>query len=208
MRIFLFAAAVPHRRRAHQGMEINMQRTCAPVIRISGVAAGESTLNIVLQQGDLAVAHANTYFTVVEGHGRFFGSNLTTLVDGHGTAAFFRSPANRSTVAWDPNGIPLVLLAQNFIPGQSYAFQVAVDADRDYVVESESHEMSLQLGVGIQCMALAAINLETGLAVGDSDRLCLRVVPPQVVAMGGGPAADCTDFFQAMAGGATRHPCS
>lgn len=73
------------------------------VIRLSGVAAGESTLNIVLQHNDMAVAHANTYFTVVEGHGRFFGSNLTTLVDGHGTAAFFRSPANRSTVAWDPD---------------------------------------------------------------------------------------------------------
>lgn len=147
---------------------------------MSGVAAGESTLNIVLQHNDVAVAHANTYFTVVEGHGRFFGSNLTTLVDGHGTAAFFRSPANRSTVAWDPDGIPLQLLAQNFMPGPSYAFQVAADTPRDNVVESESHQVKMRLDVGIQCLTLVALNVETGLAVGDADRLCLRVVPPQV----------------------------
>ena len=173
------------------------------VSSISGVMTGESTFNVVLQRNDVAVAHASTYFTVVEGHGRFFGSNLTTIVDGHGTAAFFRAPANRSTVAWAPSGITLQLLAQNFLPGQSYTFQIVADAARDDVVEAERHEVTMRLGVGVQCLTLVAINTETGRAVGEADRLCLRVVPPETVAMGGGPPADCGAFNEAVAGEAS-----
>jgi hypothetical protein len=95
---------------------------------LSGVMPGATSFHVILQQGAVAVAYASVHFDVVEGHGRFFGVNLTTLVDGHGTAAYFRSPANRSVVRWDPEGIPVELLALNFIPGRhGYRFHVVAD---------------------------------------------------------------------------------
>ena len=172
---------------------------------LSGVVPGSTSFHVILQQGAVVVAHASAHFDVVEGHGRFFGVNRTTLVDGHGTAAYFRSPANRSVVRWDPQGVAVELISLNFIPGRNgYMFQVTVDTAADDVVESESHLVSLRLSVGTHCLTVRAYNVDAG-TVGPGDVLCVRVVPPQQVAMGGGPVPDCGDLRQALGGVALSH---
>ena len=54
----------------------------------------------------------------------------------------------------------------------------------DDVVESESHLVSLHLPVGTHCMTLHAVNADAE-TVGPGDVLCVRVVLPQQVALGG-----------------------
>ena len=102
-----------------------------------GLAGGPHEVHVVLHEQTVARAHANVHFEIHEGHGRFFGVNHTTLVDGAGTAAFFLFPANRSVVREDPAGISVELLAQNFLPGRNgYSFRVALDSMPDDVVEA------------------------------------------------------------------------
>lgn len=168
---------------------------------LSGVQTGSSTAQIVLYQGKVALSHANVHFDVVEGHGRFFGVNHTTLVDGHGTAAYFRSPVNRSTVRYDPNGIVFELLSLNFIPGlNGYTFKISADSAPQDVLESNTHEIFLRLNPGTHCLTAHAFNADLASTVGTGDKVCLRVVPPELVAMGGGPPPDCQLFKNTLGG--------
>ena len=174
---------------------------------LSGVLPGPSTVNIVLKNGaGIILAHANVHFDVVEEHGRLFGVNLTSLVDGHATAAYFRAPANRSVVQWDPDGISLELLSLNFIPGRNgYSFRISGLSAPSDVVETQTHRVSLRLAPGTPCLRVHAYNTELGQAVGPGDTLCIRVVPPEYVAMGGGAPPDCQYFKDVMGGASARY---
>ena len=171
----------------------------------SGLSPGSHTITVVLNQGNVPIAHAGVYFEVVGGHGRFFGVNSTTFVDGHGTGAYFLSPLNRSIVIWDPDGIELELLSLNFIPGlNGYHFHVSINNTPGEVVESASASVRVRLDPGTHCLSVRAFNAELKTTVGDADSLCVRVVRPEQVAMSGGPPADCNAMKETLRGAAVR----
>jgi hypothetical protein len=55
-------------------------------------------------EGRVALGSAHTYFTVRPDHGRFFGVRDVTIVDAAPTAAYFRAPANHTSVLLGADG--------------------------------------------------------------------------------------------------------
>ena len=55
-------------------------------------------------EGRVALGSAHTYFTVLPDHGRFFGVRDVTIVDAAPTAAYFRAPANHTSVLLGADG--------------------------------------------------------------------------------------------------------
>eukprot|EP00290_Baffinella_frigidus_P030103 CAMPEP_0180237088 /NCGR_PEP_ID=MMETSP0987-20121128/30156_1 /TAXON_ID=697907 /ORGANISM="non described non described, Strain CCMP2293" /LENGTH=296 /DNA_ID=CAMNT_0022203417 /DNA_START=131 /DNA_END=1018 /DNA_ORIENTATION=- len=151
---------------------------------ITGLTPGEHSANFVLWEGvptpggaRVEVAHTGVHFQVVQDHGRFFGVRDVTIVDAAPTAAFFRSPANRSSVLLDQDGtVTLRLVAQNFVPGQrDFAFRITHLASGEEV-ETRAHSLALRLQPGRHCLEVSAVN-DQGEQVGLSDDLCFRALP-------------------------------